>query len=126
MGHCSQNKGVTHLDPDALTPYTRSLRYVHLAHNQLASLNELAALRTLLSVDASHNQLTALGHWSNPLLREIDLRHNQLTDVASDLSALSKLTTLHLSDNHLTVLDGLTLPDSVKVSFLGWFYPAVL
>ncbi len=115
MRHSNQNKDITQLDPDALRPYAQSLRYVHLAHNQFSSLNELAALQNLLYVDASHNQLTALGHWTNPLLREIDLRHNLLTSVSSDLTAMTNLITLHLSDNHLTVLDGLTLPDSVKV-----------
>ena len=75
------------------------LRTLVLCHNELQWLPAGSWSPTLLSVDASHNQITALPDFRADKLNEFHLAHNNLTEVPSYLAHMSKLAIIDLSYN---------------------------
>jgi Leucine-rich repeat (LRR) protein len=73
---------------------------------QLIDLAPLGALRSLVSLDVSHNRLTRVLDFSPPpSLRRADLSHNLIEEL-NDVSAHRALRWLDLSDNRIAAIAG--------------------
>ncbi len=129
------------LNGNHLTQFSLSLPNLHslkIADNQLTTLQLGSQMARLVRLDASHNQLSAVGIDSSIALVFLDLSQNQLTsfDLArtnhsqlnyvdlsqnvlttvlnafnTDLSLLSQIQSLDLSNNNLTTIG--TLPGTL-------------
>ncbi|KAJ3009146.1 UNVERIFIED_CONTAM: hypothetical protein HDU68_002813, partial [Siphonaria sp. JEL0065] len=99
-----------HLSPLDLEPkcfkYFGNLTSLVLSHCQLKmSLNELIPqlpTKSLKKLDLSHNALSTVGLWENPLenVEELVLCSNRMHCI--DLSKFLKLRVFHISDNYIT------------------------
>eukprot|EP00667_Euglena_gracilis_P014071 EG_transcript_14557 len=88
-------------------PALALLRRLNVSHNQLDSIDCLAALSGLEVLDASHNLIGSVAEGTlGPRLREVDLSANRLAALSDGLfdPPAAALRVLNLSGNHLTAL----------------------
>ncbi|KAL7751125.1 Leucine-rich repeat-containing protein 57 [Sorochytrium milnesiophthora] len=88
-----------------------AIRSLNVSNNKLdlVSPNRIFTLATLESLDMSRNRLSTISNSAIAAelctlqsLRQLDLSHNQLTAVPTELTALKSLVVLNLSNNHLS------------------------
>ncbi|TMW60123.1 hypothetical protein Poli38472_000165 [Pythium oligandrum] len=110
-------------DLNAITEFPH-IQHVVCAHNALESLVPIGDLRLLLSVDASHNQLTQVldfdipqcmpdhawaqgGEWIGSLLRRANLSYNQIPRIRDLSTAHPFLQELYLAHNDIGEIRGI-------------------
>lgn len=109
-------KGLVYLNCERNSMYTLQLsgvglKYVYAGHNELKSLNITPKPEWLIDIDISHNNLTELPSWLAEcfFMAKLDVSHNQLTQLPSLIFTTSKKLQ-ELRANHNLLKE---LPNSV-------------
>ncbi len=120
---------VRYLSPNALCPVGPSLRTLNVSRNELTSLSDLgrgslACLRSIRSVDVSHNRLAIISAdqmaaWNG--LEELRVNDNEIKSIKGNaFKACSRsLKFVDLSNNDLSVLPDNLLAETVSLRRIG-------
>ncbi|PRP78052.1 DNA-directed RNA polymerase subunit beta, partial [Planoprotostelium fungivorum] len=85
------------------TYHLPALNYLYASHNSLqGSFPDITDNRALITVDLSHNLLTALPSLSSTSLQNLYVQSNQMNGSIPDLTALASLIAINVSDNVFT------------------------